>query len=1284
MSKNGVVETPPVEKLSQLVVEFYSLAGYPDPGNIEDWRAAQLVELYDKAFAIFMKASCLRVFVILCLGEQISQVDGIYFVNSDAATEAGGDAASARRRDDGDDGTDPYIVEGDTEPEESPSAGSGVVVSADSDSPPVAEMQPVAAPSREPSLDDAIVPAEAAKGPWWSRCFPRHEEPEPFSGSDLIPRSLNEVLAQFDDSEPEAASGSGQSQHQWLKDNEADRKYLQTLLAASAEKLEKLCRAKAIDPDRIPGRVLTLGNGENQDRMVLGGVMQMDHLETQPWDGVAASPPSKHLEVIDLDTPKKVLTRNDQLTMKAASCDEKPSKGKGRGRGRGGNSVKAVKQDKSKQGKPKRASASSSEKPIASASECAEEAWQDEEWEEGDWDAAEWTAAEWDEWEEWNASDWAAWDKWEQGEEHASTTKKRNRAAKKAEAEAAPAPKAAAAAKAKQVGRVRKGNVSTEVADDDLDDSFSYPQTFARRACPPIKGSEAFHLWRGITKSFNLQVLPFLERGTRANAEAVYWQYARVRWQQSGLRPGDEDFLELMDMVLLLMTFTGGWGSEAFVLCILLVDIMFEKELDFIEHFAGSAVLTHTARETGYEAAALDKIYGIPGLVWGALFQLGFHGKGDNTEKYTRAFARRMVGLFSDLIQQPREFRQWSGSSMLDGLSGLTAVKKELPDDPQKLANMIQDLQLNLLASDVPVPDDKQMMLLHLVQDPVGAVETKPNKANHDDTSDDDMDDDDEDTFLRKVETYKDTLRYRDEGTDGGFYSRDDMIKKVPDGGLGWSAKYADKVIAWCQANPNGNIRKNKYDDELEEYWCDKRTSGELPKLNDIKDSLGKLYDELAALQAEAKIGNMTDAQNEKLEKVFENVKKQHLCCNPPLKQMTLAISSEVKNRKLKKKEGNKRKAATAPDAEKGSAKVDMIMQAIVLDSSLKATAKHVVTIAEAFTAGESDCPALADMAKCPKNDAEKALQSVLRKFDLTLNVPTTMKTFADRATLPVLMPQDFISGPRLQEFWSRYRAWMPDHEMWTHSHFDTSALVPLMVHGDGGRTFKKDELMVVQFQPVLGFGTRISHPLPRQSHPGVNLAKHTFTTRFLYGVLHKSAYKEDPSCFTRFFDAFMQDLAALYHCGLNLQNKHLHFLVIGVKGDLPFLQKAAHLERTFLNVRKAPEKASSKPLSGCCHLCLAGTAGFPFEEFNRAPKFTETMGACNPYPWSHLPPFVEYIPHVRANPAALLRLDLMHIVHLGVGRDFTGSSCVVMLGLYEDATSVSEAIDRLSRANFP
>ena len=38
------------------------------------------------------------------------------------------------------------------------------------------------------------------------------------------------------------------------------------------------------------------------------------------------------------------------------------------------------------------------------------------------------------------------------------------------------------------------------------------------------------------------------------------------------------------------------------------------------------------------------------------------------------------------------------------------------------------------------------------------------------------------------MEIYKESLRYRDEGTDGGFYTRDDMVKKVSEGGLGWSA----------------------------------------------------------------------------------------------------------------------------------------------------------------------------------------------------------------------------------------------------------------------------------------------------------------------------------------------------------------------------------------------------------------------------------------------------------------------------------------------------------------
>ena len=52
--------------------------------------------------------------------------------------------------------------------------------------------------------------------------------------------------------------------------------------------------------------------------------MQMDHLETQPWDGVAASPPSKHLEVIDLDTPKKDRVKQEPLDSDAVVSSTAP------------------------------------------------------------------------------------------------------------------------------------------------------------------------------------------------------------------------------------------------------------------------------------------------------------------------------------------------------------------------------------------------------------------------------------------------------------------------------------------------------------------------------------------------------------------------------------------------------------------------------------------------------------------------------------------------------------------------------------------------------------------------------------------------------------------------------------------------------------------------------------------------------------------------------------------------------------------------------------------------
>ena len=209
-----------------------------------------------------------------------------------------------------------------------------------------------------------------------------------------------------------------------------------------------------------------------------------------------------------------------------------------------------------------------------------------------------------------------------------------------------------------------------------------------------------------------------------------------------------------------------------------------------------------------------------------------------------------------------------------------------------------------------------------------------------------------------------------------------------------------------------------------------------------------------------------------------------------------------------------------------------------------------------------------------------------------------------------------------------------------------------------------------------MGLGTRASQPVGLRNGMGVNLRGHSFTTRFLFGVLQKAAYKHNHDCFSSFLDAMMENFLKLYYEGLNLSGRCMRFVVLGIKGDLPFLGKAGHLVRTFLNVRKAPETSSSKLLEECCHMCLAGTKEYCFEDFSCRPGWLQTTGHNNPYPWKTLPPHLEYYPHVRTDPGSFFRLDVLHIYHLGMGRDFVASSLVQCLQLYDlHASSIPEGV---------
>ena len=219
---------------------------------------------------------------------------------------------------------------------------------------------------------------------------------------------------------------------------------------------------------------------------------------------------------------------------------------------------------------------------------------------------------------------------------------------------------------------------------------------------------------------------------------------------------------------------------------------------------------------------------------------------------------------------------------------------------------------------------------------------------------------------------------------------------------------------------------------------------------------------------------------------------------------------------------------------------------------------------------------------------------------------------------------------------------------------------------------------MIVQFQGVLGFGSRMSDTIAG-GRTGINLKGHSFTTRFLVGVLQKAIYKTDPNTFQVFLLHMMQNFRSLYYDGICLGGTTLRFVVLGMKGDLPFLAKAGNLNRTFMNIRKAPRTAKSKPLTGCCWMCAAGTDAVPFEEFTTAPKWLATSGRQNALPWHCMPLFFDDVPHVVHDKGAFFKLDVLHIYHLGIGRDFVGSALTMALTTFYE-TSVEVALKEMNQ----
>ena len=160
-------------------------------------------------------------------------------------------------------------------------------------------------------------------------------------------------------------------------------------------------------------------------------------------------------------------------------------------------------------------------------------------------------------------------------------------------------------------------------------------------------------------------------------------------------------------------------------------------------------------------------------------------------------------------------------------------------------------------------------------------------------------------------------------------------------------------------------------------------------------------------------------------------------------------------------------------------------------------------------------------------------------KYDLALDIPISWVDLTETSSFPVLavtdtvdylvksknLPKLFGDKPvegvqdTLLEFWRRYALECPDFPIFSASMEGKISLrrsIPVYIHGDEGRGFKRSGVMILSLQGAVGKGTRPferKHRLQsvRNIKMGVNLAGSSFNSRFLFTAMPKKYYSSKP-----------------------------------------------------------------------------------------------------------------------------------------------------------------------------
>ena len=291
--------------------------------------------------------------------------------------------------------------------------------------------------------------------------------------------------------------------------------------------------------------------------------------------------------------------------------------------------------------------------------------------------------------------------------------------------------------------------------------------------------------------------------------------------------------------------------------------------------------------------------------------------------------------------------------------------------------------------------------------------------------------------------------------------------------------------------------------------------------------------------------------------------------------------------------------------------------------------------------------------------------------YKLAADIPFNYKDVGLGQPHPVLSILDFVktldtngkldllfmgnAPQRYEEFWGKWRARQPHHPIYR-AHGDClGRCVPVMVHADEGTSQKKNGVMIVSVQPVLGHGT--SKRKATETVPGVNYLGKSLVTRMLYSVMLARVYsgkKMKNKPLLKLVEHLALELRSAFYEGIpvNLTTacERVYLVPIGMKGDWAALVKCGQLVRHHLR-----DVSAKKSGAGICHLCLGGQESHNW--FDISYDNMEKMRDGAPPPWSHEPAIVRHLPLGDPYKHHFFRIDVFHTLHKGVFGDIAANA---------------------------